>query len=150
MRFEGGPSKAKLARTQTNPSTFVEGVGFRTLPGAILMFEVPADGRDLFNVAFSAECRLFGAGPGDFVRIRVVDTTSNGGAVTTFLQPHDGNQAFCSADGYATHKGNWVRSAGPGRHTLSVQFSVFDEGNDSMEPLEAAIDDWTFELVVYE
>jgi hypothetical protein len=152
VRYSGGAAKAKRAQTQVNSTTFTEGTGWTGLPGSILQFNVPANATDVFNVAFSAECRLVGAGPGDAVLIRIVDTITVGGVFQSRgnLAPGDNMQAFCSADGFATHKGNWVLRAGPGMHNLVVQFFVRDEGNDSMEPLTASIDDWTFELVVYE
>ncbi|MGH8636051.1 MAG: hypothetical protein ACREUZ_02845 [Burkholderiales bacterium] len=149
FRYAGGPAKAKFAVTQTTATTIAEG-GWMGLPGAVLQYTVPAGAADLFNVAFSAECRLFGAGANDYLRIRVIDTVTVGGAFVSrsFLEPHDGFQAFCSADGYATHKGNWVERAGPGRHTLVVQFQINDAAPDNA--LSAWIDDWTFELVVYD
>jgi hypothetical protein len=106
---------------------------------------VPTGTTDLFNVAFSAECRLFAGGGDDYLRIRIVDTV---GGVVTPLEPYDGGQAFCSADGYATHKGNWVKRAAAGPHSLSVQFWIFDGA--PVEVVSAWIDDWTFELVVYD
>jgi hypothetical protein len=112
------------------------------LNGATLTYTIPAGTTDLFNVAFSAECRLSNAvAPNDWVRIRILD---NG----VPMEPYDGQQAFCSADSYATHKGNWVKRAAAGAHTLQVQFWIFDGAPAGV--LQASIDDWTFELVVYD
>jgi hypothetical protein len=149
FRYSGGAAKAKVAVTQTAATTFAEG-GWFGLPNAVLQFAVPAGTTDLFNVSFSAECRLFGADMDDFVRIRVVDTVTVGGVFVSrsFLEPYDGSQGFCSANGYATHKGNWVKRAGEGMHTLVVQFSIVDALPDDV--LTASIDDWTFELVVHD
>ena len=149
FRYTGGAVKMKAAATQTEPTTFAEG-GWFGLPSAVLQATVPAGTTDLFNVSFSAECRLLGAGAGDYVRIRIVDTVTVGGVFVsrTNLEPYDGAQAFCSADGYATHKGNWVHKAGEGRHTLVVQFGIVDAPLD--DDLRAWIDDWTFELVVHD
>jgi hypothetical protein len=148
-RYSAGAVKTKVAATQTASTIFSED-GWTGLPSAVLQAAVPAGGSDLFNVSFSAECRLAGAGVGDYVRIRVVDTVTIGGVFVSRmnLEPYDAGQAFCSADGLATHKGNWVRRAGEGMHTLVVQFSIVDTAPD--DDLRAWIDDWTFELVVHE
>jgi hypothetical protein len=97
---------------------------------------VPAGTTDLFNVAFSAECTKILGGS---ARIRVIDTV---GAVVVALEPYDGAQIFCSSASAATHKGNWVRRVGAGTHTLQVQ--ILQTGGQTL------IDDWTFELVVYD
>ena len=147
FEWKGGPARGKVARTQTSATKIPEAAGWRTLPGATLKFSVPTTDNDgaLFNVAFSAECRLFNGGADDYLRIRIVDMV--GGGVVP-LEPYDGEQAFCSADAYATHKGNWVRRVRPGDHSLAVQLWVFDGA--PAEAVTAVIDDWTFELVVYD
>ncbi|MCC7157685.1 MAG: hypothetical protein IT161_24105 [Bryobacterales bacterium] len=141
--YRGGQAIGKMARTTTTATVFGETAGWITLPGS-LSWTVPGGTTQLFNVAYSAECRLFNGGGDDYVRIRIVDIT---GGVATPLEPYDGGQAFCSADGYATHKGNWVKRAGPGIHTLIVQIWIFDGA--PAEVLSVRIDDTTFELVVY-
>lgn len=143
--YSGGFVRGKRARTQTAAYRQGETPGWRNLPGATLSWSVSPGTIDLFNVAFSAECRLFGAGAGDYVRIRIVDSS---GGVVAFLEPYDGAQAFCSANGYATHKGNWVRRAGRGIHNLQVQIWIFDAFSNNN--LSVWLDDWTFELVVYD
>ena len=145
--WKGGPVLGKVARTQTTASKIPETPSWVRLGGATLNFSVPSTDNDgaLFNVAFSAECRLFNGGADDWLRIRIVDVF---GGVATPLEPYDGEQAFCSADAWATHKGNWVRRVKPGNHTLVVQFWVFDGA--PAEAVTAVIDDWTFELVVYD
>jgi hypothetical protein len=145
LSFSGNAARAKRARTQTTPSTIGETATWVNIPSATLTYTVPAGTFDTFNVAFSAEGRLFNGGSDDWVRIRVRDIV---GSVTSFLQPYDGDQAFFSANAYATHAGNWIRRAGPGTHTLQVQVWIFD-GFPS-EVLSARVDDWTFELVVYD
>jgi len=145
FRYKGGPVKGKYAVTQTNLTQFPETPNWVPLPGAVIPnVVVPAGGNpvgDLFNVAFSAECFVNNGAPDDYLRIRILD---NG----VPMEPYDGFQAFCSAQGLATHKGNWVKRANPGNHTLTVQFWVLDVGNN--EVVSAIIDDWTFELVVYD
>ena len=140
--YAGGAARAKRARTQTATTTIPESVTWVNLPSATLTFTVPTLNTALFNVAFSAVCRLVGSvPPNDWVRIRVLD---NG----VPMEPYDGNQPFCSANGYATHKGNWVKRVQAGLHTLQVQFWIQD--GLPLGVLSAAIKDWTFELVVYE
>jgi hypothetical protein len=140
--YIGGIAKAKRARTQTAPTVFNESAGWVNLPNATLSYVVPTNQSELFNVAFSAECRLLGSvPPNDYLRIRVLD---NG----VPMEPYDGFQAFCSANGYATHAGMWAKRVGPGNHVLQVQFWILD--GVPFGALQAIIDDWTFEVVVYE
>lgn len=144
--YATGPVRAKRARTQTSGYTFGETLGWVTLPGSTITYTVPTGTADYFNVAFSAECRLVNGGaPDNWIRIRIVD---NYGGVLTPLEPYDGQQAFCSDNNYATHKGNWVRRAGAGTHSLTVQFWIWDGGINNL--LSGVIDDWTFEVVVYD
>jgi hypothetical protein len=139
----GGAVKRKLAKTQTTPTRFGETAGWYSLPLANLSFTVPTNTTDLFNVSFTAECRLFNGGGDDYVRIRVIDTVTG-----IVMEPYDGAQAFFSADGYATHTGMWSKRFGPGAHNLQVQFWIYDGLPN--EILTAIVDDWTFELIVYE
>jgi hypothetical protein len=140
--YSGGFVRGKRARTQTTGQVINESAGWVNLNGATLSYTIPANTTDLFNVTFSAECRLINSvPPGDYVRIRVLD---NG----VPMEPYDGFQAFCSANGYATHTGTWVRRSAAGVHTLQVQFWIVDAAPVGV--LQASIDDWTFELVVYD
>lgn len=139
----GGTVRGKRARTQTASSTIAESATWVDLPGAALQWTVPAGTTDLFNVTFSAEGRLFSGGADDYLRIRIFDTL-----VGAPLEPYDGAQAFLSADSYATHTGNWATRAAAGIHTLQVQIWIFDGA--PAEVVSAWLDDWTFELVVYD
>lgn len=140
--YSGGPVRAKHARTQTTAQIINETPGWVNLNGATLTYTIPAGTTDLFNVTFSAECRLINSvPPNDYLRIRVLD---NG----VPMEPYDAAQAFCSANGYATHTGTWVRRSAAGFHTLQVQFWILDGA--PVGALQAWIDDWTFELVVYD
>ena len=139
----GGAVKRKLAKTQTAATLFGETAGWYSLPLANLAFTVPANTTDLFNVSFTAECRLFNGGADDYVRIRVIDTVTG-----IVMEPYDGAQAFFNADAYATHTGMWSKRFGAGAHNLQVQFWILDGA--PLEALTAWVDDWTFELIVYE
>jgi len=130
--YSGGTVRGKRAITQTTATSITADNVWVTLPLSTISWFVSTGTTELFNVAFSAECSKTG---GNFLRIRILD---NGIA----LQPYDGFQVFCSAPTFATHKGNWVRRVGAGFHNLTVQFF---QGAGS-----ATIDDWTFELVVYD
>jgi hypothetical protein len=144
--LSGGVVKGKRVKTQTAATIIPETATWYSLPLANHSITVPANSTDLFNVTFTAECRLInGVPPSDYLRIRVTDTV---GGVTTVLEPYDGAQAFCSADGYATHTATYAKRAGQGVHTLQVQFWILDAG--AAGALSAWIDDWTFEVVVYE
>jgi hypothetical protein len=145
--LSGGPVKAKLARTQTTGSALAEGA-WRPLPGAVFTRTVPLGASDLFNIAFSAECQVRSLGSGDTARIRIAHFIN--GIQVPPVEPYDGDQRFCSAvDPVATHAGNWARRVGPGVHTLQVEIMPVDFGPDN-GIIVATIDDWTFELVVYE
>ena len=136
----GGAAKAKRARTQTFPTNFPVFNGFRPLPLATLSFVVPANQSELFNVAFSAECSKLGGGP---LNIAVFHTIN--GVEQPPLEPFDGAQSFCSVPTPATHSGLWVRRVGAGTHVLQVMFL-----NPGPAGSVGVIDDWTFELVVYD
>jgi hypothetical protein len=108
---------------------------------------VPAGTRELFNVAFSAECQVRSLGAGDTARIRIAHFVN--GVLVAPLEPYDGDQRFCSSvNPLATHKGNWARLVGPGTHVIRVEIMPVDfiPGNGA---ITAVIDDWTFELVAY-
>jgi hypothetical protein len=139
--WSGGPVRGKRARTQTAATGIPESATWVSLPNATLAYAVPTGTTDLFNIAFSAECRLVNGGGDDYVRIRILD---NGVPV----EPYDGAQAFCSANAYATHAGHWAKRVTAGNHILQVQFWIFDGA--PAEALQAIIDDWTFEVVVYD
>ena len=144
----GGPVRAKLARTQTAATALAEGAVWRNLPGAILSRVVPAGTSDLFNVAFSSECSVRSLGNLDTARIRIAHFV-NGVAVAP-VEPYDGDQRFCSAvNPVATHAGLWSQRVGPGNHTLQVQIMTVDFAPDN-GAISSLIDDWTFELVVYD
>ena len=136
----GGAAKAKRARTQTFPANFPVFAGFRPLPLATLSYVVPAGQSELFNVAFSAECQKLGGGQ---LNIAVFHTIN--GVAQPPLEPFDGAQSFCSEANPETHAGLWVRRVGAGTHVLQVMLL-----NPGPAGSVGVIDDWTFELVVYE
>ena len=143
----GGPVRGKLARTYTTPATLFEG-GWRPVPNAILSRVVAAGTTDLFNIAFSGECQVRSLGSGDTARIRIAHFVN--GVQVAPIEPYDGDQRFCSAvSQVATYKGNWATRVGAGTHVVRVEIMPTDFGVDN-GVLAVVIDDWTFELVVYD
>ena len=143
----GGPVRGKLVRTQTTQAALSEGA-WSPVPGAVLARVVPAGTTDLFNLAFSAECQVRSLGANDTARIRIAHFIN--GIQVAPVEPYDGDQRFCSAvNPVATHKGNWARRVGAGSHILRVEIMPVDFGPDN-GVLVVTIDDWTFELVVYD
>jgi hypothetical protein len=146
--ISGTTVKKKLARTHTLASTFTKSVAPQTwkrLNLATLAHTVPAGTTDLFNVTFTAECRVNNASANDYMRIRVVDLNTG-----IPLEPYDGDQSFCSAVAdHATFTGTWAKRLGPGVHTIQVEFWAIDAL--PLNPfLSGTIDDWTFEVVIYQ
>jgi hypothetical protein len=145
--WSGGFVRGKLARTQTAASALAEGA-WRPLPSAVLTRVIPAGTTDLFNVAFSAECQVRSLGNGDTARIRIAHFVN--GVQVAPMEPYDGDQRFCAANNPpATHKGNWVGRFGAGTHVIRVEIFPTDFAPDN-GVIAAVIDDWTFELVVYD
>ena len=164
-RFYGDQAVAKSAATNTYPQYFYESYrkysNYKDLRDGYVDVTVPQNKIWLINVAFSAECRLFDKdkdkykkyADNDSLLIRVTATNLRTGQSTN-LQPFDGNQAFCSDDSYATHKGNWVYAPFPGgnypegtTYRIQVSFIVFDKHRN--DKLYGYIDDWTLEAVGY-
>jgi hypothetical protein len=143
----GGFVRAKLSRTQTASSALAEGA-WRPLSGATLTRVVAAGTTDLFNVTFSAECFVRSLGVGDAARIRIAHFIN--GVLVAPVEPYDGDQRFCSSTSQpATYTGNWSRRFGAGTHVIRVEINPTDFGADN-GIIAAVIDDWTFELVVYD
>jgi hypothetical protein len=133
--YSGGPVRGKRALTQTAAVNIAAVGAWVTLPTSVpISWPVPAGTSDLFNVAFSAECQKLGGGQ---ARIRILDT-----ATGLPLEPYDGFQVFCSINAPQTHAGLWARRMSGGAHNLVVQF--FNSAGSVI------IDDWTFEVVVYD
>jgi hypothetical protein len=143
----GGPVRGKLVRTQTTQAALSEGA-WRPVPGAVFQRFLPAGTSDLFNLAFSAECQVRSLGAGDTARIRIAHFIN--GIQVPPVEPYDGDQRFCSSvNPVATHKGNWAKRVGAGNHMLRVEIMPVDFVPDN-GVLVVTIDDWTFELVVYD
>ena len=146
--WSGGVVRAKLARTNTAATALAEGAVWRPLANASLSRVVAAGTSDLFNIAFSAECQVRSLGTGDTARIRIAHFIN--GVLTAPVEPYDGDQRFCSSvNPLATHKGNWVRRVGAGTHLVRVEIMTVDFAPDN-GAISTVLDDWTFELVVYD
>jgi hypothetical protein len=139
--------RGKSVRTYTTPTVLAEGA-WRRVSGAVLSRTVAAGTSDLFNVSFSAECQVRSTGTGDAARIRIAHYIN--GFLTAPIEPYDGDQRFCSSvNPVATHKGNWAQRVGAGVHTLYVEVLTTDFFPDN-GAISTVIDDWTFEVVVYD
>lgn len=144
--YLGGTAKARRAATRTTAQTFAA-IGLWTpLTNGSLTYTITQN-TDTFSVSFSGKCAKLNGGQ---LRIRIQHTNPQG--VVNFAEPYDGGQAFCTAAGPATYTGKWiprgtlVGSPGVltvGTHTLQVQF--LNSGGGA-----GTIDDWLFELVVYD
>jgi hypothetical protein len=128
-----------LTKTQTNATTFsTPYMTWVPLSDSTITYFVPPGGQYVFNAFFSAECAATG---GASLRIRIVD---NG----TPLHPNKGvNQVFCQSSSPATYAGKWVITPPAGNvdggtvHNLTVEVLIGEA--------TATLDDWTFEVVVY-
>jgi hypothetical protein len=134
--YTGGVVRRQVGRTQTTQSLLFTTNAWINVPGAVLSHTVQSLTFDLFKVSFSAECTREPVGA---TRIRVIDTVQ--GTVVP-LEPYDGGQVFCQAAPASTYSGTWLRRVGAGTHTLQVQ--IFSTAGLTL------IDDWTFDLVVYD
>ena len=133
--YSAGPVRGKRALTQTAAANIAAVGAWVTLPTSVpIPWPVPAGTTDLFNVSFSAECQKLGGGQ---ARIRILDTVTG-----LPLEPYDGLQVFCSINAPQMHAGFWARRMAGGAHNLVVQF--FNTAGS------VVIDDWTFEVVVYD
>lgn len=166
QRWRGDAAVAKSAATNTYAQYFYEnyrrhGYNFTNLRDGYVDVTVPQYANWLINVAFSGECRLFDKtkdkykkyADNDSLLIRVRATNLRTGADVN-LQPFDRDQAFCSDDSYATHKGNWAYAPFAGgnypegtTYRIQVSFLVYDRHRN--DRLYGYIDDWTLEAVSY-
>lgn len=131
VEYTGGPVKAVLGKTQT-VSWYTLATGWTNLPGSALRVTVPGGTSDLFSLTFTGECATTGA-----VFIRAVAVVDGVGQ----LVPGSSGAVFCQSNEFATYTGSWLLRGGPGNYRFSVQFFT---------GAFAVIDDWTFQVVVYD
>jgi hypothetical protein len=140
--FSGFWTIATAVRTNSS-STLISGANWTNVGGATVTRTVPQGTEELFEVTFTAKCRLVNASGFDAVRIRIVD---NGQPVA---EPYDGGQIFCSSQRTATYTGKWFIPVSAGLHTIRVEAQIFDSPPTS-PPLPAGLlDDLTLELVAW-
>lgn len=111
------------------------------VPGASLAFTGPASGTDTMVVTFSAETRLFGGEPDDWMGIEV---KLDGVNIQPFTAVGD-VMAFNSEDSWNMHSAQFCVKVKPGHHRLQVFTNFQDNGADNA--LSSWIDDYqaTFE-----
>jgi hypothetical protein len=167
--YAGDYVVGKRAKTSDDYQYFYEsyrkyGYNYKNLKNGYVDVYVPAGQTHLVNIAFSAECRLFEKkrnndykndykkyNDSDALLIKLYAQKYYNGYPTkdyAYPTPNDGGQAFCSDDGYATHKGNWVVLLyGDATWRIHVSFLVYDKKHN--DKLYGYIDDWTLEAVSY-
>lgn len=96
---------------------------------------VPGGTSDLFNLTFSSECLTPSSG---VLQIRVVAVVDGVGSV---VEPHEA-RTLCSGGSISTHTGTWVLRGGPGDYRFSAQLRS--------NGVASTIDDWMFQVVVYD
>lgn len=138
----GGPLVSVSVQTGTTP--FVNAsTTYVNVPGANLTTTVPSGGA-LVHVTFSAECKLIGAGPFDWVEIRVL---LNGAA----MQPNDlvSPTALCGADSYSLNSGQWTRRvSASGPANVRVQVRVVTNSTNTGE--QFWVDDFNLKVEIYQ
>lgn len=133
-----GPSVGSTVQTQNRPNTTNE-QGFHPLPGASVPLFVPPGVTRCVKVLFTAETACGASAAPDFCYVQALIDG----------QPMDpdgaGFQAIDSEDSTAAaHAFEWVKRVGPGNHQVTLERSV---GNAATA---FYIDDWTFDVQVYQ
>jgi hypothetical protein len=134
--YTGGGVRGMRARTQTAASAIGSPGAWVGVAGAIIAYTIPSLTTDVLDVSFTAECQKILGGR---TRIRLLDTVSGS---TSSFEPNDGDSTFCSSASTATYHASWLKRAGAGTHNLQVQLQ-----NTSGQVI---IDDWKFQLVIYD
>ena len=136
-----GPAINSVVTTQNNLTT-TSSASFVDLPGAVQNISVQLSAGTLgcVKVVFTAEAACLGSAAGGnicFIQALLDDVP---------MQPQGGGrQAFISQDVTASaHAYEWVRRVGEGNHVVRIQQRVGDT-NTVFE-----IDDWTFDIQIYD
>lgn len=114
------------------------------IPGAQLAINGPAAGVDTVVVTFSAETRLFGGEPDDWMGIEV---KLDGVNIEPFTAVGD-VMALNSEDSWNMHSAQFCTTIKPGPHRLQVFTNFQDNGTDNA--LRSWIDDYMASFVRYE
>jgi hypothetical protein len=142
MRCNGGQHRLHRSIISDTPVQWNEATG--TVGLGTIRYEVPK-GRDTVEVDVNAETRLYGASDdGHWIQLNVyLDgrlTNPNDGVSPTALA-NDG-------EGWESNSTTVCQRVGEGKHTVRVEAQLVDFYNSA--DLEGWLDDWTFELDVYE
>jgi hypothetical protein len=133
-----GPAIQSLVRTENAPSV-INSVAFVNLPGAVFGITVPAGQTRCIKVVFTGEAACRGPSTiGDYCLVRALD---NG----VEIPPQGGGaQVFVSEDPTENgHAYEWVWRVRAGNHTILIQRRVANAATFFL------LDDWTFDLQVY-
>jgi hypothetical protein len=133
-----GPNINSTVRTQNRPNT-TNNVAFQPLAGAATYVNVPAGQSRCVKVVFTAESACGASAAPDFCYVQAeiagVPMDPNG----LGFQALDSEDATASAHAY-----EWVKRVGPGNHLVTVETAV------SNAATAFYIDDWTFDVQVYQ
>jgi len=133
-----GPNLNSIVRTQNRPST-TSNVAFQPLPGAATPVNVPDGQSRCIKVVFTAETACGASAAPDFCYVQAL---INGAP----MDPDGaGFQAIDSEDSTASaHAYEWVKRVGEGNYVVTIERAV---GNAATA---FYIDDWTFDVSVYQ
>ena len=142
VRCDGGPSVNMRSRSTSDVFTLPES-GDVPVPGASLLIFGPPSGTDTVVITFTAESRLFGAGPDDWMGI---EAKRNG--VNIAPVPFGNESAFTGENSWNGNAAQWCATIPPGQHTLQIFANVVDSFGDSA--LSGWLDDYQVTFTRYE
>lgn len=142
VKCDGGRS-VNVRTRQVNGGLSVPETPDMPVDNAQLLITGPPSGVDTVVITFSAESRLFGAGPGDIMTLKA---TKDGADVA----PTDGGNViiFTDENSYGARAAQFCTRVGPGTHLLRIHAGVFDAGADGT--LTGWLDDYQVTFDRYE
>jgi hypothetical protein len=137
IRTDCGPDVKHTIITRSSPST-KNAPGFAMLPGAGANILVP-DGGGCLKVLFTAETACSPTANPDFCYVRALVDAAPMDPNGTGFQAMDSEDASASAHAY-----EWVKRLPAGNHNVEIQWNVLNAGTQFW------VDDWTFDIGVYQ
>jgi hypothetical protein len=137
----GGVSKQTIVRSNDIPFNLVENPTLMPLPGASVVFNIPAGDSDQVVLLFTAEGRVQGqplsyVAPVDFLRVQLfIDGVPVGGNDVSFTSGAGESNATQACKRVSTPVGGAVA------HTVTVQWMLIDQAIGSV--LTGILDDWS-------
>jgi len=133
-----GPSVNSIVKTQHIPMV-TNAVGLFQMPGAITAIIVPEGTSRCVKVLFTAETACRESAAADFCRVQA---TIGGAPMMPFGQGYqimDSESSSAQARAY-----EWIKRVGPGNYNVAIQWGVLNNATTFR------IDDWTFDVQVYQ